>query len=263
MIGIFDSGVGGLTVAKEIFKNLPKYQVIYFGDTARLPYGTKGAGFVRKYSAKITDWLLKRQAKIIVIACNTSSAWASDFLKKKFKNVPIFDMISSTSKEVANVSKNKKVGIIGTPGTIKSKAWEKALKKSDPKLKIISQACPLFVPMVEMGFTKGKIADEIAKEYLRKIKAQNVDVLVLACTHYPLLETTIKKIMGPNVKIINPAKSTAVAIKKFLEENMHLQKTMKKGIGHKFFFSDEPYSLEKISQTCFGKKIKAEINDPF
>ena len=263
MIGIFDSGVGGLTAVKEIIKELPKSQIIYFGDTARLPYGTKGAGFVRKFSVKITDWLLKKNAKIIVIACHTSSAWAYEFLRKKYKNVPIFDMITPAVKDVILSTKNKKIGIIGTPGTIKSMAWTKALLKKDKGLKIYTEACPLFVPMVEMGFTKGKITEEVAKEYLTKIKAKKIDVLVLACTHYPLLEGVIKKIMGPKVKIINPARSVAKEIKKYLADNPDIQKRIKQGTAHKFYFSDEPYSLEKISQICFGKKIKAEINDPF
>jgi glutamate racemase len=263
MIGIFDSGVGGLTVVKEIFKYLPKYQVVYFGDTARLPYGTKGADFVKKYSAKITEWLLAKNAKVIVIACHTSSAWAANFLKSKYKNAPIFDMISCASGEVLRSTKNKKIGIIGTPGTIKSAAWEKNLKKLDPSLKIYVQACPLFVPMVEMGFTKGQVAEEVAKEYLKKIKAQNIDVLILACTHYPLLENVIKKVMGPKVKIVNPAKSATIEIKNFLIKSPNIEKNIKKGKTHQFFFSDEPYNLEKISQICFGRKIKAKINDPF
>jgi glutamate racemase len=263
MIGIFDSGVGGLTVAKEIFKELPECQSIYFGDTARLPYGTKGADFVKKYSEKITKWLLEKDAKIIVVACHTASAWASDFLRNENKNIPIFDMISCAVKEVVQSTKNKKIGIIGTPGTIKSNAWGKELKKLDPSLKIYLQSCPLFVPMVEMGFTTGAVTEKVAKEYLKKIKAANVDVLVLACTHYPLLEKTIKKIMGTKVKIINPAKSAAKEIKKFLENNPSVENEIKKGSSHQFFFSDEPYNLEKISKLCFHKKIEPVILDPF
>lgn len=263
MIGIFDSGVGGLTVAKEIFKYLPEFQTIYFGDTARLPYGTKGAEFVKKYSAKITDWLLRNKAKIIVVACHTSSAWASDFLRRKYKNIPIFDMITFTAEQVATATKNKKVGIIGTPGTIKSSAWSRKLKKLNPSLKVYLQSCPLFVPMVEMGFTKGPVTEKVAKEYLKKIKTARVDVLVLACTHYPLLLPVIKKVMGAKVKIINPAEITAKEIKKFLSENPDFKKRLKGRGGHNFYFSDSPYNLEKISKMCFGKKIKAKINDPF
>lgn len=263
MIGIFDSGVGGLTVTKEIFKHLPGYQVIYFGDTARLPYGTKGADFVKKYSGKITGWLLEKNAKIVVIACNTSSAWAADYLRQEYKNMPIFDMITLAAKDVAQTTKNKKIGIIGTPGTIKSNAWTKELKKIDPTIKTYLQACPLFVPMVEMGFTKGPVTEKVAREYLKKIKASKVDVLVLACTHYPLLLPVIKKIMGNKVKIINPAESTAKAIKKFLQGNPEIEKGIKKGGEHEFYFSDEPYDLEKISRLCFKKEIKPIVQDPF
>ena len=262
MIGIFDSGVGGLTVVKEIQKRLPGYQILYFGDTARLPYGTKGADFVQKFSSKIAKWLISNGAEIIVIACHTSSAWAGDLLKKKHKNI-VFDMISFAAKDVVAKAKNKKVGIIGTPGTIKSGAWNKQLKKLDPSLKIFSKSCSLFVPMVEMGFTSGRLAESIVKEYLKEIKSKKVDVLVLACTHYPLLGKTIKKYMGKNVKIINPAEGTAKEIKKFLLQNKAIAKKIKKGGKQKFTFSDEPYNLEKISHLCFGKKIKAEIKDPF
>ncbi len=263
MIGIFDSGVGGLTVVKEIFKHLPEYQIIYFGDTARLPYGTKGADFVKRYSEKITRWLLKNKAEVVVVGCHTVSAWAADYLESKFPKTPIFDMINSSAKDIASATKNKKIGIIGTPGTIKSGAWEKKLKKIDGSLKIYTQSCPLFVPMVEMGFTKGKVTEEIAKEYLKKIKSAKVDVLVLACTHYPLIEKIIKKTMGPKVKIIDPAAVTAKKIKSFLDGNDITAKKIKRGRGHKFFFSDTPYNFEKISHLCFNKKIKPIINDPF
>ena len=263
MIGIFDSGVGGLTVVKEIFKQLPGYQITYFGDTARLPYGTKGADFVKKYSSKITNWLLNKNAKIIVVACNSSSAWASDSLRKKYKNTKIFDMISFAAQDVVATTKNKKIGIIGTPGTIKSNAWSKTLKKLDPSLKIFSQPCPLFVPMVEMGFTTGTVTEKLVDEYLKKIRASKADVLVLACTHYPLLKKVIQKTVGPKVKIINPAESLAREVKKYLMENETINRKIKKGSANKFFFSDEPYNLEKISHMCFNKKIKPIVNDPF
>ena len=263
MIGIFDSGVGGLTVVKEIFKYLPDYQIIYFGDTARLPYGTKGANFVKRYSAKITEWLLEKDVKIIIVACHTSSAWASESLKKNFKNVPIFEMITPAAKDVLASTKNKKIGIIGTPGTIKSSSWTKKLLKLDPCLKIYLKSCPLFVPMAEMGFTKGELTKKIVKEYLKNLKIKNIDTLVLACTHYPLLEKTIKEVMRSKVNIINPAKSAAKEIREFLKENSKIESKIKKGKNHHFYFSDEPYNFEKISHLCFNKKIKIRINDPF
>lgn len=260
MIGIFDSGVGGLTVVKEIFKNFPDIQIIYFGDTARLPYGTKGAGFVKKYSLKITEWLLNKKAKIIIIACNTSSAWASDMLKKKFKDVPIFEMITPAIEDTIKATKNKKIGIIGTPGTIKSGAYQKKLLLKDKSLKIYSVSCPLFVPLVEEGMVNDKITIEIIKKYLDPLKEKGIDTLILGCTHYPLLSNAIEKAIDSGIKIINPAKSLAEELKRYFKQNPN---ALKKGNNHQFFFSDEPYNLDKISHLCFNKKIKAKITDPF
>ena len=259
MIGIFDSGVGGLTVVKEIFKFLPEYQIIYFGDTARLPYGTKGAEFVQKYSAKIVEWLLKKEVKIIVVACHTSSAWASESLKKQFQRVPIFEMISPAIKEALKKTKNKKIGIIGTPGTIKSRAYEKKFLGLDPNLKIYSKACPLFVPLVEEGWMKKKITKEIAKEYLKEIKDKKIDALILACTHYPPLKIVIRKIIGKKIKIVNPAESLAKELKLFLKNNNKIAVRIKKGRNHQFFFSDLPYNLKAVSKLCLGKKIKIKL----
>lgn len=259
MIGIFDSGVGGLTVVKEIVKSLPDRKIIYFGDTARLPYGTKGADFVKKYSEKITKWLLDSGAKIIIIACNTSSAWASDYLKQKFKGVPIFEMITPAVEAAILSTKNKKIGVIGTPGTIKSKVYEKRLKDADPRLKIYSSSCPLLVSLVEEGMVGGKIVEEIASKYINPLLKKGIDTLVLGCTHYPLLEKTIKKIAGKKVTVINPAKRLSRDVKDFLKENVGLAEKD----GHQFFFSDEPYNLEKISRLALGRSIKAVIKDPF
>jgi len=262
MIGIFDSGVGGLTVVKEIFKNLPSYQIIYFGDTARLPYGTKGANFVKKYSFKITKWLLENKARIIIIACHTSSAWASNLLKKKFKRVPIFEMITPAVNYI--LTKNyKKIGIIGTPGTIKSKNYEKAILKENSAVKIYPKSCPLFVSLVEEGWVDKEITREIIKEYLSPLKKKKIEALVLACTHYPLLKKEIKKFLGEKIEIINPAEKLAKDLKLFLKENPQIRKKIKKGKNHKFFFSDEPYNFQKISKLCFKKKLKIVVKDPF
>ncbi len=263
MIGVFDSGVGGLTVVKEIFKYLPEYQIIYFGDTARLPYGTKGAKFVRKYSAKITDWLLKKGAKIIIIACHTSSSWASDSLKKQFKEIPIFEIITPAVKKALNNTKNKKIGIIGTTGTIKSKIYKKKLLDLNPSLKIYSKPCPLFVPLVEEGWLNRKETKEIAKIYLKPLKNKGIDTLILACTHYPLLKNIIKEITGTKIKIINPAEDLAKNLKLFLKNNLKLKSQLKRGKNHQFFFSDEPYNFEKMSKLCLNRKVKIKVKDPF
>ena len=263
MIGVFDSGVGGLTVIKEVIKNLPECQIIYFGDTARLPYGTKGEDFIKKYSAKITDWLLSKGVKVVIIACHTSSAWAGDFLKNDFKGVPIFEMITPGAREAARATKNGKIGIIGTPGTIKSLSWQKKLLGINPRLKIYAKSCPLFVPLVEEGWINKKVTRNIVKEYLKHFKKKEIDSLILACTHYPVLEKIIKKEIGRKVKIINPAKSLAKELKLFLKNNPGIASAIKKGQNHKFFFSDEPYNLNKISKLCLAQKIKPIIKNPF
>ena len=250
MIGVFDSGVGGLTVVKEIFKNLPEYQIIYFGDTARLPYGTKGADFVRKASSEVTSWLLKKGAKIIVVACHTSSAWASESLKKEYKDVPIFEMISPTIK--GSLLNSEKIGVIGTPGTIKSNAWKNKLSG----LKVFSKACPLFVPLVEEGWIDKNITKEIVKEYLSDLRG--IDILILACTHYPILKKIIKEVLK-DVKIIDPAESLVKELALFLENNPRIASQIKKGDNHQFFFSDEPYNFKKISKLCLGREINARI----
>jgi len=263
MIGIFDSGVGGLTVVKEIFKYLPKYQIIYFGDTARLPYGTKGADFVKKYSKKITKWLINKKAKIIIVACNTSSAWASDALKKEFKNTPVFEMINPAITEALATTKNKKIGIIGTPGTIKSDVYQKKLLKADKSLQIFSQACPLLVPLVEEGLLDDNVTIEIIKRYINPLKEKGIDTLVLGCTHYPLLKSVIENTIDSGIKVINPAESLAKEVKQYLDKNILISKKIKQGSEHQFFFSDEPYNLEKISHFCFRKKINPIVKDPF
>jgi len=253
MIGVFDSGVGGLSVVKEIVRALPQNKIIYFGDTARLPYGTKGADFVKKYSLKITEWLLNRGAKIIVVACHTSSAQAGDFLKTEFQTIPIFDMITSCAKELSYC---KNIGIIGTPGTIKSRAWEKHILSNNPEANIKTKACPLFVPLVEEGWVDNKASKEIVKEYLKDFN--ELEILILACTHYPVLEKTIKQIIG--AEIVDPAEYLAKKLKTYLENNHDIE--IKKG-KPEFFFSDEPYNLKKIAKLCLNREIKPKIIDPF
>ena len=264
MIGIFDSGVGGLTVAKEILKNTNRQQIIYFGDTARLPYGTKTPAFIRKISRKITKWLIKKGAEIIVIACNTSSALAGDTIKREFK-APVFDVISPSIKDVLQSTKNKKVGVIGTPATIKSLQWQKKIKRKDKSIKVYSVSCPLFVPLVEEGWVDKKITKAIAEDYLKPLKEKQIDVLVLACTHYPLLKDTIREVMGKKVKIIDPAKNLAKEINLFLNKNQKSNSSFSQKKNNYFFFSDAPYNFEKISKLCFGRKVKIikKIEDPF
>jgi len=263
MIGIFDSGIGGLTIVKEFFKYLPKYQIIYFGDTARLPYGTKSPNLIKKWSKEIVKFLIKTGAKVVIIACHTSSAWAADFLKKEFPRLPIFEIITPGIKQAIKITKNKKIGIIGSPGTIKSGAHRKKLLGFNSTLKIYSQPCPLFVPLVEEGWINRPETKSIAEEYLSPLKKKGIDTLILACTHYPLLKNTISKITGKKIKIINPAKDLAIEFKNFLEKNKKVKKHLKKGKNHHFFVSDEPYNFKILSKMCLGKNINAKLVNSF
>ena len=260
MIGIFDSGAGGLTVASELMRALPGYKMVYFGDNARLPYGTKGAAFVRRYSDKITGWLIQKDAKIIVIACNTASAWAANSLKKKYKGVPIFEVIAPAVSSAVKASASGRIGVVGTPGTIKSGAYQKLLVKQGAE--VFAAACPLLVPLAEEGLDRDLITDEIISGYLKPLKNRHIDTLILGCTHYPLLKKSFEKAAGEGIAIINPAEAAAVSIGSFLKDHLELDRQMAKGKSL-FYFSDAPYNLEKIGQICFSQKLKIKVEDPF
>lgn len=259
MIGIFDSGSGGLSVVREFLKQLPDYELIYFGDIAHLPYGTKSPALIKKLSKEIVNFLLKKGAKVIIIACHTSSVLTSDFLKKQFPKLPIFEIITPGIKEAIKITKNKKIGVIGSPATIKSKSHENKLLFLEKNLKVYSKACPLFVPLVEEAWIDHKQTKEIAKEYLLPLKKEGIDVLILACTHYPLLKKTISEIMGKKVKIIDPAKNLVSEFKNFLKRNKRIEKKLKKGSRHRFFFSDYPYNFETLSNLCFLKDVPFKV----
>jgi len=259
MIGIFDSGVGGLTVAKQIFAELPEYQVIYFGDTARIPYGSRSAAIVKKYALQDLEFLLKKDAKLIVIACHTASAVAADYLRAKFPELPIFDVVKPGLDQAVKVTRSKRIGIIGTAGTIRSKAHEKYLKNIDSQVKVFNQAAPLLVPLVEEGWLKRPETRKIIRYYLQPLKKNKIDTLVLACTHYPLLMKIIAEIVGKSVKVIDPACETAVQVKKYLADNPTLEKKLaKNGQQHQYFASDVPSKFKEISQRVLGETISVE-----
>lgn len=257
-VGIFDSGLGGLTVIKELLKEIPGISITYFGDTARLPYGTKSKKSILKYSKKNTEFLIKKRAKIIVIACNTSSAIATDFLKKKFK-IPIFNVIEPAVESAILKTKNNKIGIIATPSTIKSCAYQKKIKeKSKKKIFIYSQDCPLFVPLIEEGWLEDKITKGVAEKYLKPFKKKGIDTLILGCTHYPLIKKLISKEMGSKVKIIDSAETFAKDFKKKFKRPRMKKKNKNKGFV-KIFLSDEGYNFKKISKKVLGKRIFYKI----
>ncbi len=251
---MFDSGIGGLTVAKSLFELLPNENIIYLGDTARLPYGSKSKETVILYSIECLKFLLSKKVKMIVVACNTASSVAVPFLQKITK-VPVTGVISPGAKAAVEKSKSKKIGVIGTLGTIKSKAYNKQVHKYDKGFEIHSQPCSLFVQLAEDGWTDNEIALLIAKKYLNGLKEINIDSLILGCTHYPILKKTIGKVMGKEVKLIDSGEETAKAVKTFLEENNLLNKQKAKG-RHKFFVTDFPNNFKTISERFLGQRIK-------
>lgn len=259
MIGIFDSGIGGLTVVKQIFKELPQYKIVYFGDTARLPYGTKSEETIIEYSIQNTEFLINKGAKVIVIACHTASAVAADILRKRFKDVPIFDVVGPGLKKALSDSRRKKIGIMGTAATIKSRAHEKYLKNLDPKVKVYLKACPLLVPLIEEGWLKRQETRKILRYYIRPLKQEQIDALVLACTHYPLLKRQIDEISGKQIKVIDPAEELSLHLKKYIESNAEIKEELEKnGKTSKFYVSDIPYRFNYLSKQILKKEIDIE-----
>lgn len=234
-IGIFDSGVGGLTVAKEIMKELPQESIIYLGDTANLPYGDKSEEIVRQYSAANTEFLMKFDIKVLVVACNTASSVALSFLKEKYK-IPILGVIEPAAKGAIYATRNHKIGVIGTNRTIKSDIYSNTLTESDNRLSVLSKACPLFVPLIEENFISHEATRLIAAEYLKAFLDVDIDTLILGCTHYPLIRSVISSIL-PNVKLVDSASSTAKDLKVILDTNKMLNNSPGSP-AYRFFATD-------------------------
>ncbi|MFH0871501.1 MAG: glutamate racemase [bacterium] len=216
-IGIFDSGIGGLTVFKEIRKALPQERLIYLGDTARFPYGTKSPATVVRYALENTAFLLKHQVKMLVVACNTASAYSLEMIQERFP-LPAIGVVDPGAKAAVAVSKGR-IGIIGTEGTISSQAYPKAIRRLNPSLAVLSQSCPLLVSLVEEGWLDNEIATKVTEHYLADLRKGEIDTLVLGCTHYPLLKATFRKVVGEGVRIIDSAEATSGEVVSLLEEN--------------------------------------------
>lgn len=255
-IGIFDSGLGGLTVLEQVYKKLPNESIIYFGDTARLPYGTKSKHAVQKFSLQIVRFLLKFKIKMILVACNTSSAQALPFLKEKFPKIPIIGVINPGVKYALEGKHGRKIGIIGTEGTIRSQVYTKLIKKHDKKINVYSQSCPLFVPLVEEGWFDNHLntVKEIANEYLVPLRKNRINTLILGCTHYPLLKKIIQSVIGKNVTIVDSAESTAKETRRVLEKYKILSSSPHP--RYKFFVSDEPKKFVLLARKFITVKDK-------
>lgn len=216
-IGVFDSGVGGLTVAREIMRNLPKEDIVYFGDTARVPYGSKSKDNIIRFSRQIIHFLQTKGVKAIVIACNTASALALDTVKDEF-DIPIIGVVEPGARAALAVTENQKIGVIGTEATVRSSMYEKIIHEINPEVSVLAKACPLFVPLVEEGFKRHKVTDEIIEYYLAELKESDIDALILGCTHYPLLRSKIREYVGEKITLVNPAYETAMDLKRILKE---------------------------------------------
>lgn len=255
-IGVFDSGLGGLTVLKEIRKILPNENIVYFGDTARVPYGSRSKDTIIQYTFQAINFLLSKNVKAIVIACNTATARALKESNEKY-DIPIIGVIEAGARTAAYSTKNKIVGVIGTEGTINSKAYNVEIEKIDKDIKIIDKACPLFVPIVEEGWANTDVASLTAKRYLDELINQDIDSLVLGCTHYPFLKRTIGEVVGEKIRLVNPAKETAIDLKEILEQKDLIRIANCSDISYEYYVSDIPEKFANIA----GELLKKEIEN--
>ncbi|MBD3263529.1 MAG: glutamate racemase [Candidatus Omnitrophica bacterium] len=251
-IGIFDSGVGGLTVLREIEKILPCEDIIYFGDTARVPYGNKSTSTIKKFSTENTLFLLQKRVKMVVVACNTSSALALDYLQDIF-NLPIIGVIEAGVRKAVEFSSKGKIGVIGTRSTIESGSYEGSILKLNRKLKVYNRTCPVFVPLVEEGILKGKLVDEAIKMYLDYFKRKKIDTIILGCTHYPLLKRQISGYLK-NVFVVDSAKEVAGHARNILQNNDLLNPLKKEG-RKRFYVSDESRNFINLARLFLKRKI--------
>ncbi len=255
-IGVFDSGLGGLTVVREIIKVLPNEEIIYIGDTARVPWGTRGKETIINFSYQLAHFLLNKKVKFIVIACHTASSAALKPLKGKIK-IPLLGVVNPGVKEALKKSKNLRIGVIGTQATIQSRVWERILKKQNSSIKVFSMACPLFVPLVEEGLVSHQATQILGKQYLKPLIKKKIDTLILACTHYPLINKLIKDIVGENVTLINPGQSLALSLKKELRHLKILGKHQSP--QHKFYFTDVSSQLPLRIKRFLGFSLRGKI----
>jgi glutamate racemase len=256
-IGIFDSGLGGLTVAKQVMQVLPNEDLIYLGDNARVPYGGRSKEIVTKFSFENAEFLIKQNVKCIVIACNTSSALAGDELKNKL-NLPVFDVITPAIDESIKETVNKKVGIIGTRGTVSSGAYGSSIKYQLSNINVFSKACPLFVPFIEEGESSSPALKMVAKNYIKELKDAEIDTLILGCTHYPMIRHLIEEEVGNNVQIIDPGITVAKTLQEYLEKNNLLNLSNTSG-SRKYFVTDYTERFIKVAEMFLGHKIEHNL----
>ena len=252
-IGIFDSGIGGLTVVKSLDSSLANENIIYFGDTARVPYGSKSNSTVIEYSKQDAKFLLSKNVKMIVVACNTASSIALESLRKEFE-IPVVGMIDPGAKAAIMATKNKKIGVIGTEATVSNKAYSNALLKLDDSINVFEKACPLFVPLAEEGWTDHKATILIAEEYLSELKKEKIDTLILGCTHYPILRNVIQEVIGKNVQLIDSGSAASVEVEAYLA-GRGIKNTSNNLGTHQYYVSDVPKKFKQIAERFLGREV--------
>jgi glutamate racemase len=252
-IGVFDSGVGGLTVVRALMERLPFENITYFGDTARVPYGVKSVETISGYAAQITEFLLKQNVKLLVVACNTIAAVAGQAVRD-LSPVPVLDVIDAGARRAAAETQSGHVGVIGTPATINSNAYARAIHHYNPQVRIYSQACPLFVPLVEEGWLDHPVTRLTAQEYLKPVQAEHIDTLVLGCTHYPLLKPLFEQLLGPAIRLVDSAEAMAAIAADLLQREKILTPVRIRP-QYRFFVTDVPYRFQTIGERFLGRTL--------
>jgi len=253
-IGVFDSGLGGISVVRAIIDLLPHEHLVYFGDTARVPYGSKSEETVVRFAHQISSFLREKQVKMIVVACNTASAVALESLQKRF-NIPIVGVIKPGSEAAVKASKHKRIGVIGTASTIRSGAYRAAIRALDPEMEVTVQSCPLLVPLVEEDWPHDGVVTQVLESYLSSFKIQKPDSLILGCTHYPYLKSIIQEVVGPSVRLVDSGEETAARVKQVLEELDLLNPEIGDPGKHKFYVSDFPQKFEETASRFLGRPL--------
>jgi glutamate racemase len=252
-IGVFDSGIGGLTVVHSLMERLPFENIIYFGDTARVPYGIKSVETINRYASQITEFLIKKDVKLLIVACNTMAAVAYQTIID-LSTVPVLEVIDASARIATKSTRTKSIGVIGTPATINSNAYARAIHLLDKEAKVFSQACPLFVPLVEEGWFDHPATKLIVQEYLKPVIAEQIDTLVLGCTHYPLLKPLLQDILGPQVNLIDSAEAMAdIAADLINKKNICNQNCLPP--DYVFYVSDLPYRFQTIGERFLGRTL--------
>ena len=253
-IGIFDSGIGGLTVVKQLMRLLPEEQLIYFGDTARIPYGTKSKRLIEQYALEDAAFLLQFDIKLLVVACNTASSLAMDVLRAKL-DIPVIGVVQPGAQAAVEMTANKTVGVIGTSATINSGSYMQEIAALDNRVTVLGQPCPLLVPLVEEGWLDEDVTILTLQKYFKDLLAKKIDTLILGCTHYPLLEKAIRQVVGSAVHLIDSGKETAKEVKRVLKQNGLLNLSGKKAGENKYFVSDIPVKFEEIGSRFLGRPL--------